>query len=1054
MAINERLIHTAAEVEAATGTGNQQEGLILHLDANDVDSYDGDGSIWYDITNHEYTPAVDPAEHFNTVLYTGDDSDDRAITGVGFQPDLVWIKARNSTAHHSIMDSVRGASSIMGSSYNNAASTQNASWRATYGELDSFDSDGFTVSDGTNASSNFNSSHNYVAWCFKAGGAPTASTPYMVDGTGYATASAAGMGDDGDLDLKKASVNTKLGFGIYNIDPSLTSSETNSFTHGLGATPELIITKNTGMTTNWWTFTNKIDGSWDYFKLNGNTAKTDDTYTTGAAADTTTIRVDEAFYANSSDAVLYAFTSKRGVSKVGSYEGNSSSTGVKVYTGFEPAFIMFKPADAATGWSIHDNKRGTDKQLNPDINGAETTGWSPYLEFHGDGFKVKGNSSGLNPSSTMIYLAFAAEKPSSLTPTREDFTEGTVTSGAEVELDANDYSGSGNWLNTGDSSGYDGTISGATYTNDGSSDYFDFDGSNDYVSLSGNLNSSTKAFEIWLNPDSFSSDSWAFQQGDGQSVENYLRVYSSGLQVRMGNQTVTHTYSTTNKWIHVVGTHKTGNGFEFYLDGEKVKESTSALTALSNNYFHIGARRNTSLSGYFNGKIGIVRVYDFALTGTQIKTNYDATKGLYQYPGLALHFDAADLTSAANTTWTDKVASLALTKSGTVGYDDELGDFIDFGGGYYGNDSATNQIKDSNGDYTVEFWYNFHQSSSYTNIVGAMQDASNRGLLLGFHHSYGVFIYNYKDGTMDASQFAEPTFANLGITYGRWYHVAIRTDASTDIRFYIDGELKHTSTSNAGGTHWNTFDGIRFGDMETVSHTSDGLLGQIRFYKGLLTQEEIRQNYRFTKNNYPNAVNFSNAGDRANWLDEGSWNFDAGANEYFSNNYTNGSPGMFQHRTGTGNFAISAWVKPDNVTASWRVIIGCQGYSSDGWQLYANQDDIRFWGSNGTNYELVTLNGVLTANTWTHVVVQRTNTTWEGYIDGSSSTNSATNKTQHLTDPMGNDHATNSNLIIGRDWTANQYQWDGRISDIKIFNKALTAAEVTAEYNKGQFGDK
>ena len=64
---------------------------MLHLDANDVDSYDGDGDVWYDIHDHEYTPATNVSEHFNTVLYTGT-SLTNAITGVGFSPDLVWTE--------------------------------------------------------------------------------------------------------------------------------------------------------------------------------------------------------------------------------------------------------------------------------------------------------------------------------------------------------------------------------------------------------------------------------------------------------------------------------------------------------------------------------------------------------------------------------------------------------------------------------------------------------------------------------------------------------------------------------------------------------------------------------------------------------------------------------------------------------------------------------------------------------------------------------------------------------------------------------------------------
>ena len=40
-----------------------------------------------------------PGEHFNTVLYTGN-ATVRNITGVGFQPDWVWIKNRGNAENH------------------------------------------------------------------------------------------------------------------------------------------------------------------------------------------------------------------------------------------------------------------------------------------------------------------------------------------------------------------------------------------------------------------------------------------------------------------------------------------------------------------------------------------------------------------------------------------------------------------------------------------------------------------------------------------------------------------------------------------------------------------------------------------------------------------------------------------------------------------------------------------------------------------------------------------------------------------------------------------
>ena len=56
------------------------------------------------------TPAIaNPGEHFKTVLWTGDGNTGRSITGVGFKPDLVWIKERGGTSNHNVYDSVRGA---------------------------------------------------------------------------------------------------------------------------------------------------------------------------------------------------------------------------------------------------------------------------------------------------------------------------------------------------------------------------------------------------------------------------------------------------------------------------------------------------------------------------------------------------------------------------------------------------------------------------------------------------------------------------------------------------------------------------------------------------------------------------------------------------------------------------------------------------------------------------------------------------------------------------------------------------------------------------------
>ena len=107
-------------------------------------------------------------DHFNTVLYSGNGGT-QSITGVGFQPDWVWIKERSSTSSHALYDSSRGALKQLESDGTGAESTASSM-------LTSFDSDGFSV--GSSGAIN-QSSQTYVGWNWKANGT-TPSKTYKV----------------------------------------------------------------------------------------------------------------------------------------------------------------------------------------------------------------------------------------------------------------------------------------------------------------------------------------------------------------------------------------------------------------------------------------------------------------------------------------------------------------------------------------------------------------------------------------------------------------------------------------------------------------------------------------------------------------------------------------------------------------------------------------------------------------------------------------------------------------------------------------------------------
>ena len=113
-----------------------------------------------------YSSITKPTDYFNTVLWTGDGASSRGITGVGFQPDWVWLKRRNTSGNQNVYDIIRGATNyILTDSANAEATISN--------RLTSFDSDGFTVGNSGNTNA---SSSTYVAWNWLAAGTAPSKT--------------------------------------------------------------------------------------------------------------------------------------------------------------------------------------------------------------------------------------------------------------------------------------------------------------------------------------------------------------------------------------------------------------------------------------------------------------------------------------------------------------------------------------------------------------------------------------------------------------------------------------------------------------------------------------------------------------------------------------------------------------------------------------------------------------------------------------------------------------------------------------------------------------
>jgi hypothetical protein len=326
-------------------------------------------------------PAIDPAkgenptEYFNSVLYTGTGAD-QSITGVGFQPDWVWLKARNTTGSHGLFDSVRGATKRLSSNLTAAEDTAAG--------VNSFDSDGFTLD-----ALNFNQNSNtFVAWNWKAGGSGVSNT----DGNVTSTVSA----------------DTTSGFSVVTWTGD--ESVSDQIGHGLSQKPDVIIARRRDGTHAWVVWGEAI-GTASNSRLFLNT--TDAISTTGSIGASTNTYF--AYDVGGGESWLaYCFHSVEGFSKFGSYTGNGSTDGPFVYTGFRPAFVITKCSSGSSNWNLLDSKRNTfndaDLHLLPNSTAAEATTTSNNLDLLSNGFKPRGAGGNTNTSGeTYIFIAFAEQ---------------------------------------------------------------------------------------------------------------------------------------------------------------------------------------------------------------------------------------------------------------------------------------------------------------------------------------------------------------------------------------------------------------------------------------------------------------------------------------------------------------------------------------------------------------------------------------------------------------------------------------------------------------------
>ena len=361
------------------------------------------------------TPIPAPKDYFECLKYSGSGglrSFTLGRSGKEWQPDLIWIKNLTNNHDHVLTDTCRGNDKVIRSNLTNGEFTE------SHG-IQQFNSDGFSVE----GNIRFNASSNdYVAWCWRAGGRPTASnsggqnptpgsrmTDGQIDNTPYVTA--------GHYPTKMTT-NTKAGFSI--VYYTGTGSNTD-IPHGLTQKPNFIMYKALDDGYNWDVYhwqapNNHQNAHQSTLQLNNNSLPRNVLH---QDVNDTKIPVTQSYTGGSGNGqrmVAYVFHEVEGYSRFGYYRGTTSnSRGAYVHCGFKPMWVAVKcltrSESGDSAWRVMDRKRvpenGMMNAMSFESNYA-VQAWNT-IHFTGNGFYWHTiNDANVNSGGERyVFMAFA-----------------------------------------------------------------------------------------------------------------------------------------------------------------------------------------------------------------------------------------------------------------------------------------------------------------------------------------------------------------------------------------------------------------------------------------------------------------------------------------------------------------------------------------------------------------------------------------------------------------------------------------------------------------------
>mgnify|MGYP003134801794 FL=1 len=569
--------------------------------------------------------------------------------------------------------------------------------------------------------------------------------------------------------------------------------------------------------------------------------------------------------------------------------------------------------------------------------------------------------------------------------------------------------------------------------------YYDFGTINSNFISIGSLGdfstTSDLSFEVWVYTQANTTEQNLFGTSHSSTgVGYFFGVVNNPIQYNISDRPTsasaqaTSGETKTDVWQHIVCTWDVSAlKWTMYVDGtlatgnNTVGSGTASTPTNSSDVLKLNATNSTFGHSGWQGRFNSLRIYNRVLTASEVAQNFRADcflsfSSIYS-TNLAMNLDAANYTSG---TWADSAGS----NNGTINdakFDKELGNFFDFDGS---NDTitvsatASAPVDFSSETYSIGMWANIGTLANDKVLIGKFTTGSNRAFQIQISSSNKLSVLERGSGNFAIE--STQTF-----TANTWFYF-LYTRAASEAKIYVNGILDNTSSASETINDAGTTD-ITIGNQAGTSEHFTGKIGQVKIYSATLTPAQVAQNYLATKDNYPNGNNGTINGAEFDTEDLG-----AAANTNFFE---------MSSDTITSNFAFSNWG-----TTAWTIAFFARPHSANDGYFFATGNAtgaaISFRNLTPPKAFLISSTGnteiPFTLNQFKHFVFT---------YDGSGITKGYGNGV--LTDQntsVASHFSSTANFRLGN-YGGSGTHFDGDVGQFKIFQKELSASEVSALYD-------